>query len=244
MSDLVEIKPWFKRPEETQMQYERFQKFLSLEKRGIPPKRRLTDLADLLGVSLTVISRLAKERDWEARTEAYDDFVTIEPMQNSALVKNVEQARNHRRDGQDLIKKGVSRLKSLLDEDAELSRYERDARKGDGETDNAIPKGRRLSAKEITDITRLGINLLDRADKLEAPVNAKETEELNASIRNAVAELTAGLGNMASTGETVVVTAIERTASFRVGDGGRQQVSSVPAITGEICEGDIVSDVD
>lgn len=54
---------------ETDQQYERFHRFLRE-----PRPRRLTRIAETFGVSLPNISALAKRRNWEERSKAFDEY--------------------------------------------------------------------------------------------------------------------------------------------------------------------------
>jgi hypothetical protein len=215
-------KPWERIAGETDDQWEAFNQYLALEKRekGDNTSRRfLSDLAQIRGCLLPWLSRIAKANNWEERAAAYDAFLICQPAKSAALTIRARQAAKDRATGRSLMAKG---LKSIL---------------------KAKPE--EITTKDAIAIIKLGMAFQERADRTSNPVTRQEEDELNAGIKQLVAELTRGVGNLAAGGETITVSATERTVGFSVpGKRNPERVVEVPGISGEVLEGDLEAPTD
>lgn len=221
MNDLVpttETRPWDRMPGETDDRWEAFNQYLTIPKRGkgIEQRRFVADVRDLRGLkNIQWVAKVARAFKWEERAAAYDAFIGFQPQESAALAARKRQAQLDRSEGKKLRAHGIAAILKAKPEE--------------------------IALKDAVNIVKLGIQLQERADIAEKPVTKQEEDELNAGIKQLVAELTRGMGDMASGGEGVAIQATERTVSFNLPKRGRgrpKQVREVQELPGEVLEGD------
>lgn len=209
---------WERMRDETDKSFEAFCVYLTIPKRGNPPKRFKEDCAQELNCTLANISLWASKNNWDARADAYDNYMQFKPVEIAEIARRRELAAEYR----DVAKAIREKVKEAIIEIDPLA----------------------LRIDEMVKLLRVSKDLEIEVKKLEEPDVADKKQKLKSEINKLLSGLaTAGVGGIAAGGSGGTLTATERKISieFPVGDG--ESVSEVQECAGAICEGSSGTDV-
>jgi hypothetical protein len=205
-------KPWLQLANESEAAYTAFCQYLELPKKGDPPRRVLNDVAQQQNKRLPNLHRWSKVYDWEDRAEAYDRQL-MRPTEIAELEVRRQMASEWRELGRQLRSVGAKAIEELQD--------------------------RPLSTEDAIRLVKMGVELEEKADKLQAPELKNKRGQLISDIRKLI---TGGMGELVGGSTSGTVSAVEVTRSVTYTPRS-ESVREVPAIPGEICEGSLGGDV-
>ena len=215
---LPESQPWQRLEAESDTAWEAFNQYLQLPSRKVG-RRVQTDLVELRGCTNQTINKWYKAWHWEERAAAYDAFLSFQPAEITEIAERRKFA-GEIRDAGSKFRRLSEKLITLL-----LS--------GEVKLDDAVK------------VYKLGVDMQERADRIEQPVVKGKKNELNEQIRELLTGVTRGMGGLAAGGAGATVTATERTVSFDLGNKpGQPAVREVQAIPGEVRDGGSGSSAD
>lgn len=213
-------KPWEQLREETDLAYSTFCQFLELPKRGEGENKRRyqQDLCELVGKSPSAINGWAKAWKWDERAKAYDDYIANNTINIAELEVRRQFSAELRECGKTLRDMAMSVLENLKPED--------------------------ISAKNALAILNTGVEMEEKAEKIEQPNVKEQREQLVSEISNLLGGAAGKLAGTSGGGAGGTITAVERTISFTPGTAGPgESVREIQNLPGEVREGSLGGDV-